>query len=200
MPRGTTFLGWPFRWLSSFQVPEYVVQPTVVPTIDVGSHNPLPQPFRQAFVMAAGNNVVFLPGLGRAAQLNGASPPDPINQRGARRWLSLSCFSDTVLAAGDDYELSVAIGTVKHELCWVAGATLWPAGDIVPLIRGRSYVAPVTTQFNSPAQGLDASVYVPDPQILFLRLLSQAGGEVLTISGVFLEAETQNEPLPDMYA
>lgn len=195
MPRGTQLLRFPFGWLSDFLVSEYLVRETVQPTIDIGIHHPEVLPFRQSFVMAAGNNVVFLPGLSRPAQLNG-TVPRPV-AKGARRWLSLSCFSNTALAAGDDYELSWQLDGVKTELAFVQGSTLSGAGVPVPLIRGSLAHGGAASEF---WQGFHGAVYVPDPAMLFLRLLSQAGGEVLTISGTFLESDSREQPLPDMFA
>lgn len=197
MPLLQTPMRWPFRWLlGGSSIPRAVdVRSQIVPTVDIGQHNPSVEVFREDFTMAAGANVVFLPGLSRAASLNPASFPTPTS-RGARRWLSLSCMSDTALGAGDNYELSTSHGTLKHELAFIAGSSTWPADTPVPLIRAAGAAITVASQ----ARPYPTSVYVPDPLLLFLRLLSQVGGEVLTISGTFLESDSREQALPDMYA
>ncbi|MFW9931018.1 MAG: hypothetical protein ACFFD1_16640 [Candidatus Thorarchaeota archaeon] len=195
MPRGTQLLRYPWGWLTDFLVADYEVRPTVQPTVDVTVHNPEIQIFRQQFVMGAGNNAIYLPGLGRGAALNPAAFPT-IQSKGARRWLSLCLISDTSLVAGKDIVLSQALSAaVQHELAWITGANTWPVGDPIPFIRGSSNV------FNGAGghrHGLEGSAYVPDPMLLFFQLYAQVGGEVIVVSGLYIESETENQPLPDM--
>lgn len=147
--------------------------------------------------MAAGNNVVFLPGYNRAPLLNPATFAEAIpSTRGGIRWLELHMLIDVALAATQDVELATSFGTFKSELSWLTGAATWPLSDPLPLIRGSS------TVFNGASgvrRGFETSVWVPDPMLLFLRVLQMAGTETLTVAGVFIETNDRDNPPPDLY-
>jgi hypothetical protein len=200
MPRGTQLLRFPFGWLSDFAVEAYNVLTSVQPTVDVGQHNPEILGYTQTFVAGAGLNTIILPGPNRAGNINAGVFPI-ITSKGARRWLGLAIATNTALAAGDNIQLtygqqgSGAGGS--HALSFVAGTTLFPANVPLPLIRGYS------NRFNAAGNvlnGWQGSIYVPDPDYLFISIQSMVGGELLTVSGLFLESDDRNQPLPDMFA
>lgn len=153
-----------------------------------------PQVFRQSFSMAAGANVVFLPGYQRAASLNPATFTlvTDATKRGGFRWLQLQATLDAVHAAGDDTELSTSFGTFKSELAFIQGASIAGVAANTPISLIRGCTVPFIP-------GFQASVWVPDPMLLFVRKLSMAGTETLTISGVFLETNNRDLPPPDPY-
>lgn len=196
MSQGRAILGWPWRWLSeSFSPTRFQVVDAIAPVVDVGSHNPDLRPFRQTFEMAAGTNTIYLPGVSRVAQLNGAAPV--ISTRGARRWHSLGIQSDTTFASGDNVTLNWSLNAVSHSLWKFDASGGFPSGFTLPLVRSTVLVGTTTRLLVS---GIPMSVWVGDPSSLRVVIQGQAGTEEITISGIFSEAENQAQPLPDMFA
>jgi hypothetical protein len=178
----------------------YAVPPTVQPTLDVQKHSPTVELYREQFSMAAGDNLIALPGYNRAAQLNPASIPT-ISGNGARRWLSLRIASDTALSGGDNIVFSYAVNGITH-IFWQADVNFgWPADIGIGLIRSKTYWQ-VSTDHSQDflLSGIENSVYCPDPGQLLVSLLSQAGTETLTVTGLYLEADSIFTPLPDPLA
>jgi len=179
MPRGTRLLGWPFRWLSDFETQAYRVAESVQPTLDIGQHGPEIQLYEQQFVMIAGANAVILPGLNRPAALNPAALPN-VQSRGARRWTSLTMESDT------------PVGAVEQRFAYVRGPSS-PSPDI----------ANIATAFPANQQrifvGTLGSILVPDPFLIRFSIEGQVGGEIITLRGIFTEADSLDEPLPKFF-
>jgi len=190
MARATHRLLWPWHWLTTREVSRFDILESVLPTADVGQHNPEIQLYAQTFVMIAGTNTILLPGLSRAAELNPAALP-LIQSRGARRWLAITAESNTATA------------TPLMRLAYVRGPSS-PAPDIYT--DGNTLAANAQRSLvGSPSVGgtiriaARPSVYVPDPFLLRFSITGQAGGEVLQLRGIFLESDDSSEPLPALF-
>lgn len=187
--RGPFNLNWPWHWLRGDSNPgDYLVPQNVVPTVDVAQHNHLIQSYEETFAMAAGVNVVILPGFLRAASLNPAALPI-INFRGARRWLALTFETDTATVAP------------TRRLAYVR-APASPAPDlgnsIVNLQIGRQDNLLDMNQ-NAMRNIGNPTPYVPDPYMLRFSITGQAGTETITLRGIFLESDSDQQPLPNMF-
>jgi hypothetical protein len=112
--------------------------------------------------------------------------------------MSLNAATDTALVAGEDVSCTMNDGANSSILTRIEGDVLYPNGLIMPLIRCRASV----TLAGDPVlfNGYPTSVYVPDPIILVISILNQAGGELITVSGLFIEADTVDRPLPDLFS
>lgn len=186
--RGPFNLNWPWHWLRGDSNPgDYAVPQSVIPTIDVGQHDHLIQTYEESFVMALGTNVIVLPGFLRAASLNPAALP-VVNFRGARRWLQISMESDT------------ATVTPTRRLAYVR-APASPAPDVFN--SQATLVAGLQSGMVGGPWGQNGvigfSMYVPDPYLLRFSITGQAGGEIVFLRGIFLESDTDQQPLPPMF-
>lgn len=193
--RGPFNLNWPWHWLLGIQQPgEFAVPTAVAPVVDVGQHNRDLRPFSQTIVLAAGTNQFVLPGFMRVGSLNPATHPTP-NTRGARRWLALGArmtsgnppATMTFTLFFQDANTNVVL--VNHE-----SGTTFGQNDLIPLVRSA-----YTDNTALAVLGFPGSVYVPDPFTLTLQATNAAGAETVEISGVFLEADSLMQPLPDMF-
>ncbi len=191
--RGPFNLNWPWGWLQGRQMPgAYTVPSTVLPVVDVGQHHTGIIGYREQFTMAVGLNIVVLPGFLRVATLNATFPPT-VNGRGARRWLGLAFSIDTALVSGENVLFTYGGIGQNWVFNFLSGASSWGTKPY-PIINGK-----VTDSGSNNFTGIQGSVYVPDPNFLFFSIANMAGGEVVTMSGMFLESDSKHQPLPSMF-
>lgn len=201
MARGLFNLNWPFTWLLRNTTPgTYEVEQRVVPTVSVGDHDPLIRTYRESHTMVAGTNNMYLPGYRRDGALNPGAQPS-ISTRGARRWLGVELDTDTDLAATMDIlGAVVGDGFPSYSFYFLSGNTLWDAGDLIPIMGASISFGQTDPDVSRGFGKMASSLYIPDPLSIVLTILNQVGGEVITISGAFLESQDRSQPLPSMWS
>lgn len=193
-------LAWPWRYLQDTHTTpgDVVIFPSVQPVLDVGAQWPPRLGFyTETFSLANGTNTIILP---EADSLTGALNPGAWPQRPtpvARRWLSLG-FLYAEGAAAKNWQLSFlpqpgsAFPLAGHTLMFYDGSTL-ASPFPMPLIR----TSKTTAGFNW--RGVEHSVLVPNPALLYLQGVMGVAEEEVVVSGVFVDGFAY-EPLPDPWA
>ncbi len=195
MSEGRFNINWPWNWLSELRTGRpFTVLESVQPIVDIGSHDSLILGYRETFVMAAGLNTVVLPGFNRPSELNATFPP-LINGLGARRWLGLTYQSNTTTATGENTIFAYSGVGANWTFGFLEGGTIYPANFPWMVLGGLILRSGVRNALH----GSTMQLYVPDPNFVFFTVPNMAGGEIITVSGLFLESARRDQQLPRMF-